>query len=326
MLQKDERQRTRHEPYGVLRLLHGAAEHGIDLDVVTPGMFLSIAPPHGGCESSQAASAPPTSRDGTRQSLPDFILPRMGSATTYAALALLRAWEGAEIPLINSAAAIERSMDKYRTAEVLARQGIPVPLTVLVDVERPDRESLEATLPYPMVVKALTGSLGTDVHLATDRDGLEVLLARYRSYRRADCVLVQEHIGGGQRSDTRVFVIGGEVVGRMERVAAPASFASNCAQGGSPRPCPRNPELDDIAGAAAGALGLEVAGVDLVRDRRGWWVIEVNSAPGFKGMEACLGIDVPASIFGHVRRRLARSPTHAADALTSRGVDWTIRQ
>jgi ribosomal protein S6--L-glutamate ligase len=226
------------------------------------------------------------------------VIPRIGASITRYGTAVLRQFElmGSYTP--NSSDAIARARDKLRSHQLLAAQGIGLPVTVFGDNPDDTVDLLSMLGPPPHVIKLNEGTQGAGVMLtekpSASRSVIEALRGLYANF------LVQEFIAEAKGADLRCFVVGGEVVAAMRRQAPKGDFRSNLHRGGSAKAVRVSEAEHATAVRAASVLGLGVAGVDLIRSRRGPLVLEVNSSPGLEGIEAATGIDIAGRIVDHV--------------------------
>lgn len=222
------------------------------------------------------------------------VLPRIGASITRYGCAVLRQFElmGSVTP--NNAEAIARARDKLRTHQLLAAQGIDMPVTVFGDNPDDTVDLLSMLGPPPHVIKLNESSQGAGVILtekpSASRSVVEALRGLYANF------LVQEFIAEAEGADLRCFVVGDEVVAAMRRQAPKGDFRSNLHRGGSAEAVEAGEDERRVAVRAAQVLGLGVAGVDLIRARRGPLVLEVNSSPGLEGIEAATGVNVAGKI------------------------------
>src|SRR5690606_12018365 len=222
------------------------------------------------------------------------VVPRIGASVTRYGCAVLRQFElmGSYTP--NSAAAIARARDKLRCHQVLAAHGIGLPTTVFGDNPDDTADLLAMLGPPPHVIKLNEGTQGAGVMLTEKQSAslgaIETLRGLYAHF------LVQEFIGEAKGADLRCFVVGDRVVAAMRRQAPRGDFRSNLHRGGTGSAVRITRAEKDAAVRAARILGLGVAGVDLLRSRRGPLVLEVNSSPGLEGIEAATGIDVAGAV------------------------------
>lgn len=228
----------------------------------------------------------------------EAVLPRIGASITRYGCAVLRQFElmGSVTP--NGAEAIVRARDKLQAHQRLAAEGIGMPMTVFGDNPDDTTDLLSMLGPPPHVIKLNEGTQGAGVILtekpSASRSVVEALRGLYANF------LVQEFIAEAEGADLRCFVVGDEVVAAMRRQAPPGDFRSNLHRGGSAEAVIAEPDECAVAVRAAQALGLGVAGVDLIRSRRGPLVLEVNSSPGLEGIEAATGVDVAGKIVEHI--------------------------
>lgn len=231
------------------------------------------------------------------------VIPRIGASVGRYGCAVLHQFElmGAYTP--NPSAAVACARDKLRSQQVLASRGIAMPLTVFGDNPDDTADLLSMLGPPPHVIKLNEGAQGTGVILAekpsASRSVVEALRGLYASF------VVQEFIAEAEGADLRCFVIGDRVVAAIRRQAPPGEFRSNLHRGATATAVEATAEERAIAARAAAALGLEVAGVDLVRSARGPLVLEVNASPGLEGIEAATGLDIAGAIVDYVVARAA---------------------
>lgn len=222
------------------------------------------------------------------------VIPRIGASITRYGCAVLRQFElmGSRTP--NPAAAIARARDKLGCHQLLAAHGIGLPATVFGDNPDDTADLLALLGPPPHVVKLNEGTQGAGVmlteKLSASRGVVEALRGLYANF------LVQEFVAEAEGADLRCFVVGDEVVAAMQRQAPAGDFRSNLHRGGTAVAIDTTPEERDVAVRAARAVGLGIAGVDLIRSRRGPLVLEVNASPGLEGIEDATGVDIAAKI------------------------------
>jgi ribosomal protein S6--L-glutamate ligase len=231
----------------------------------------------------------------------DAIIPRIGASYTFYGTALVRQFEMMGVFSANESQAITRSRDKLRAQQLLARAGVDQPITAFAHDARHATGLIDRVGGAPLIVKLLEGTQGRGVVLAETRKAAESVIG---AFRQLDAnILVQEFIREAGGQDLRVIVIDGKVVAGMERHAAPGEFRANLHQGGRAEPARLTPAERRIAVKAARTLGLNVAGVDLLRSHRGPLVLEVNSSPGLEGVEKATGKDVAGETIAFLERR-----------------------
>ena len=242
------------------------------------------------CYMNIASRRPEIYYNGEKLRHYDAVIPRIGASVTFYGLAVLRQFEMMGVYPLNESVAIGRSRDKLRSMQILARDGLGLPVTTFAHDPKQTEEVVNLAGGAPLVVKLLEGTQGIGVVLAdTDRSAKSVIEA----FRGANVnILVQEFIKEAGGSDIRVLVIGGKVVAAMTRTGAEGEFRSNLHRGGSAQTVKISPEERSTAVRAAKALGLNVCGVDLLRANHGAVIMEVNSSPGLEGVEKATGIDI----------------------------------
>lgn len=242
----------------------------------------------------------------------DAVIPRIGASVTFYGTAVLRQLEMMGVYTPNQSDAILRARDKLRCHQLLAREGIGLPRTVFGDNPDDTADLLAMLGRPPHVIKLNEGTQGAGVILAERASASQSVIEAFRGLYAN--FLVQEFIAEAKGADVRCFVVGGKVVAAMRRQARRGEFRSNLHRGGSAKAVELDANETETAIRAARVLGLNVAGVDLLRSRRGPLVLEVNSSPGLEGIEGATGEDVAGAIVdyidGRVRRarRIARRP------------------
>lgn len=231
----------------------------------------------------------------------DAVIPRIGASITRYGTAVLRQFELMGTYTPNPSDAILRARDKLRAHQLLAAQGIDLPVTVFGDNPDDTQDLLSMLGPPPHVIKLNEGAQGAGVMLtekpSASRSVVEALRGLYASF------VVQEFIAEADGADLRCFVVGDEVVASMRRQAPEGDFRSNLHRGGTALRVDATGEEKAVAIRAARVLGLGVAGVDLIRSQRGPLVLEVNSTPGLEGIEGVCGVDVAGCIIAHLARQ-----------------------
>jgi len=245
--------------------------------------------------------------EGNLEPLPDFVLPRMGAGTSYFALAVIRHLERLGVPCFNTAAGIDTVKDKLYTQQILAESNLPVPRTMLAKFPV-NIALIEAKIGFPAIIKTLSGSQGKGVFLSENRKSLEDLMQLIEATNPKANIILQEFVEDSYGRDIRVLTIGGRAVVCMERSAPPDSFKANFSAGGTVKEYPLSPELEWLAVETSRMLGLEIAGVDLLFDGDHFKICEVNSSPGFEGMEKATGRNIPREIFHYLKIRLGMFP------------------
>ncbi len=230
----------------------------------------------------------------------DAVIPRIGASITFYGTAVLRQLEMMGVFPLNESVAIGRSRDKLRSLQLLARKGIGLPVTGFAhDIENTE-DLIRLVGGAPLVVKLLEGTQGKGVVLAETYKAAESVIDAFRELHAN--FLVQEFIKEAGGSDIRAFVIGDKVVAAMMRKAREGEFRSNLHRGGTASIVKLTPEERSTATRAAKTMGLNVAGVDILRSNHGPVVMEVNSSPGLEGIETATGKDVARMIVSFIEK------------------------
>jgi ribosomal protein S6--L-glutamate ligase len=231
----------------------------------------------------------------------DAVLPRIGASITEYGIAVVQQFQSLGQYVINPARAIAESRDKMRCLQILSKSGLKVPPTVLSRSPRALKSSLEHVGGLPVVLKLLEGTQGVGVMLVNTHMATGSVLDTLRSLEQD--VLIQKYIAAGAGTDYRLFVIGDQVVASMMRTAPDGDFRANIHRGGEGKLVKLPKNYHRIAIQAAKTLGLEIAGVDLMEDESGPVVLEVNSSPGFEGIERATGLNIARMIMSHAQKR-----------------------
>lgn len=237
----------------------------------------------------------------------DAIIPRIGSSVTFYGTAVLRQFEMMGTYSLNESIAITRSRDKLRSLQLLSRRKIGLPITGFANKPDDIKDVIQMVGGAPLVVKLLEGTQGIGVVLAETQKAAESVIEGFMGVKAN--ILVQEYVKEAEGADIRCFVIGKKVVAAMRRTAAPGEFRSNLHRGGSSSKIKITPEERAVAVRAAKIMGLNVAGVDLLRSKRGPLVIEVNSSPGLEGIETTSGKDIAGMIIDFIEKDSAIKKT-----------------
>ncbi|MEZ5542858.1 MAG: 30S ribosomal protein S6--L-glutamate ligase [Pseudomonadota bacterium] len=237
----------------------------------------------------------------------DAVIPRIGASITFYGTAVLRQFEMMGTWPLNESVAISRARDKLRSLQILARAGIGLPLTGFANSPDDTADLIKLVGGAPLVVKLLEGTQGKGVVLAETHKAAESLIDAFRELNAN--FLVQEFIKEAGGSDIRAFVIGERVVAAMKRTAKEGEFRSNLHRGGSATVIRLSPEERSTAVRAARQLGLNVAGVDLLRSNHGPVVMEVNSSPGLEGIERATDEDIAGMIIQFIEKNARRDRT-----------------
>jgi len=224
----------------------------------------------------------------------DAIIPRIGASVTFYGTAVVRQFEMMGVYSTAESQAIVRSRDKLRSLQLLSREGVGLPVTAFARSTKDTKGVIDLVGGAPLIIKLLEGTQGRGVVLAETAKAAESVID---AFRQLDAnILVQEFIKEAGGSDIRAIVVGDRVVASMLRQGAPGEFRSNLHRGGTAEATKLSTKERRTALKAARALGLSIAGVDMIRSERGPLVLEVNSSPGLEGIETSTGVDVAAEI------------------------------
>ena len=278
------------ELYTHRRLKEAAEARGHQLDIInTLRCYMNIA-----------SRRPEVYYNGEKLVGYDAVIPRIGASVTFYGMAVLRQFEMQGVFPVNESVGIGRSRDKLRSMQLLARDGIGLPVTTFAHDPRQTDEVLKLAGGAPVVIKLLEGTQGIGVVLAdTNRSATSVVEA----FRGAGVnILLQEFIKEAGGTDIRAIVVGGKVIAAMKRTGAEGEFRSNLHRGGSAQIIKLSPEERSTAIRAAKSMGLNVCGVDMLRANHGPVVMEVNSSPGLEGVEKATGLDVAGTIIEYIEK------------------------
>ncbi|WP_171232439.1 30S ribosomal protein S6--L-glutamate ligase [Ruegeria sp. HKCCA4812] len=285
------------ELYSHRRLKEAAEQRGHELDIVnTLRCYMNIA-----------SRRPEVYYDGKKLGRYDAVIPRIGASVTFYGLAVLRQFEIMGVFPLNESVAIGRSRDKLRSMQLMARDGIGLPVTTFAHDPKQTDEVLKLAGDAPLVVKLLEGTQGIGVVLADSNRSAKSVVEAFRGAKVN--IMVQEFIKEAGGTDIRALVVGGRVIAAMQRKGAEGEFRSNLHRGGSAQPIKISPEERSVAVRAAKTMGLNVCGVDMLRANHGAVVMEVNSSPGLEGVEKATGIDVAGKIIEFLEKNAAKGNT-----------------
>ncbi|NOC93838.1 30S ribosomal protein S6--L-glutamate ligase [Ruegeria sp. HKCCD6604] len=283
--------------YSHKRLKEAAEQRGHELDVVnTLRCYMNIA-----------SRRPEVYCDGKNLGHYDAVIPRIGASVTFYGLAVLRQFEIMGVFPLNESVAIGRSRDKLRSMQLMARDGIGLPVTTFAHDPKQTDEVLKLAGDAPLVVKLLEGTQGIGVVLADSNRSAKSVVEAFRGAKVN--IMVQEFIKEAGGTDIRALVVGGRVIAAMQRKGAEGEFRSNLHRGGSAQPIKISPEERSVAVRAAKTMGLNVCGVDMLRANHGAVVMEVNSSPGLEGVEKATGIDVAGKIVEFLEKNATKGNT-----------------
>jgi ribosomal protein S6--L-glutamate ligase len=234
----------------------------------------------------------------------DAVIPRIGASVTFYGSAVVRQFEMMKVFTAVESQALVRSRDKLRSLQILARAGVGMPKTVFTNYSTEVKKLIESVDGPPIIVKLLEGTQGVGVVLAPTTKAAESIIQAFHSMKAR--VIVQEFIKEAKGEDVRAFIVDGKVVGAMKRKGHEDEFRSNVHRGGSVELIKLTKEERRAALISAKAMGLSIAGVDMLQSDRGPLVLEVNSSPGLEGIEKATGNDIAADIIGYVERGVTK--------------------
>jgi ribosomal protein S6--L-glutamate ligase len=276
--------------YSTARLIEAATGRGHETVVVdTPRAYMNVA-----------SHRPEIHYKGKALTGFDAVIPRIGASITFYGTAVLRQFEIMGVYPLNESVAISRSRDKLRSLQLLARKGIGLPVTGFAHSPDDIEDLITMVGGAPLVIKLLEGTQGIGVVLTETRKAAESVIEAFLGLQAN--ILVQEYIKEAGGADIRCFVIGDKVVASMKRQAVAGEFRSNLHRGGSASVIKITPEERSTAVRAASIMGLNVAGVDILRSNHGPVVMEVNSSPGLEGIEAATGKDIAGMVIEFIER------------------------
>ncbi|MDH3229988.1 MAG: 30S ribosomal protein S6--L-glutamate ligase [Alphaproteobacteria bacterium] len=276
--------------YSHKRLVEAAEQRGHSLDIVNTLQ----------CYMNIASHRPTVIYRGEPLTGYDAVIPRIGASVTFYGLAVLRQFEMMGVYPLNESVAIGRSRDKLRSLQLLARDGLGLPVTAFASDPKQTDEVLKIAGGAPVVIKLLEGTQGIGVVLGETHKSAKSVIEAFRGAKVN--ILVQEFIKEAGGTDIRALVVGGKVVAAMVRKGAEGEFRSNLHRGGTASTIKITPEERSTATRAAKAMGLNVCGVDMLRSNHGPVIMEVNSSPGLEGVENATGIDIAGKIIEYLEK------------------------
>jgi len=283
--------------YSTRRLVEAGEKSGHDVRVIN----------HNRCYMNITSHNPGVHYRGEAIEGIDAIIPRIGASVSFYGTAVVRQFEMMGVYSVNESVAITRSRDKLRALQLLSRQGIGLPVTGFANSPDDTEDLLAYVGGAPVVIKLLEGTQGVGVVLAETHQAAESVIEAFRGLKAN--ILVQEFIKEAGGADIRCFVIGDKVVAAMKRQGKEGEFRSNLHRGGSATLIKITPEERSTAVRSAKVMGLNVAGVDLLRSNHGPVVMEVNSSPGLEGIERATGKDVAGLIIEFIEKNAKQGKT-----------------
>lgn len=276
--------------YSTRRLKEEAQKRGHDVKVID---YLS-------CYMNITAQNASIQHKGEAISWYDAIIPRIGTSRTFYGAAIVRQFETMGTYSINSSLAITRSRDKLRSHQILAMKGVDMPVTGFAHASSDIAHLIKLVGGPPLVIKLIEGTQGVGVVLAETKKAAESVIQTLMGLSAN--IILQEYIKEAKGEDIRCFVIGDKVVASICRRAKPGEFRANIHRGGSAEVIRITKAEREIAIRAAKALGLRMAGVDMLRSARGPLVLEINSSPGLEGIETATKKNIAGKIIEHIEK------------------------
>jgi len=282
------------DSYETKRLLEEFKNNDIEIQVINPSeidIFVNK-------ENRQSILV-----NGKSLPLPKFVFPRTGSGTSYYIKAVIRHFERMDIPVINSSDAIDNVKDKLYTHQILAQSNLDIPKTLLL--KHPiDVDFVQKNLGFPVIVKTISGSYGKGVFIADGKKQLKQLITMAELTKKSYDIIIQEFVKDTWGKDLRVLVVNNKVVGCMMRRATDDDFRANISRGGEGIPYEVNEQIEWLSSESSKALNLDIAGVDLLFDNGGYKICEVNSNPGFEGMETYTKKNIAEEIVQFIKMKI----------------------
>lgn len=232
----------------------------------------------------------------------DAVIPRIGASVTFYGTAVVRQFEMMRVFTTTESQALVRSRDKLRSLQILSRAGLGLPKTVFTNYSKNVKEIVDQAGGAPVIIKLLEGTQGIGVILVETRQAAESVIEAFNNLQAR--VIVQEFIKEAGGADIRAFIVDGRVVGAMKRQGKEGEFRSNLHRGGTASVIKLTDEEETAALKAAKAMGLGIAGVDMLQSSRGPLILEVNSSPGLEGIETATGKDIANEIIKYIERNV----------------------
>lgn len=284
--------------YSHRRIVEAARSRGHEIDVVnTLHVHMNIT-----------SNRPVLRHGGKTLPIYDAVIPRIGASITNYGLAVVRQFEMQGVFPLNESVAIGRSRDKLRALQLMARAGVGLPVTAFAHGPRKAEDVVMEVGGAPVVIKLLEGTQGMGVILAETEASAKSIIEAFSAANVN--ILVQEFVREAAGADVRALVIGGKIVASMKRTGKKGEFRSNLHRGGKAEPVELDALEQSTALKAVEAIGLNVAGVDMLRSSRGPLVLEVNASPGIEGIEHASGIDVAGAMIEFLEQRARPGDTH----------------
>jgi len=288
---------TNRNLYSTKRLVEAGEERGHEMPVIN----------HKRCYMNITSHNPSIHIKGEAITGVDAIIPRIGASVSFFGTSVVRQFEMMGVYSVNESVAITRSRDKLRAVQLLSRRGIGLPVTGFANSPDDTEDLLQFVGGAPVVIKLLEGTQGVGVVLAETKQAAESVIEAFSGLKAN--FMVQEFIKEAGGADIRCLVVGDKVVASMKRQGKEGEFRSNLHRGGSAQLIKITPEERSTAVRSAKVMGLNVAGVDLLRSNHGPVVMEVNSSPGLEGIENATDRDVAGMIIEFIEKNAQQGKT-----------------
>jgi ribosomal protein S6--L-glutamate ligase len=291
--------------YSTSRIVLAARARGHDVSVIDPLDFQIVV----------SRGRPSLLVGGAAVPRFDIVIPRIGASITNYGLAVVRQFDLMGVPVLNGAVSIARSRDKLRALQLLTRRKLDVPTTVCARSPAGVEAALSLVGGCPAIVKLQQGTQGIGTMIAETSQAVHSLLETF--WAMGQDIVLQEYVRESKGRDLRIIVVGGRVVAAMRRVAKPGEFRANLHRGGKGDGLTLSRPFRSVAIRASKAMGLEVAGVDMLESKSGPKILEINSSPGLEGIERATGVDVAGAIVAYAEqyaathRRISRRAVEA---------------
>ncbi|MEQ9286213.1 MAG: 30S ribosomal protein S6--L-glutamate ligase [Cyclobacteriaceae bacterium] len=256
------------------------------------------------CDIIVDDSGPSIYHKGEKLTDIDAVIPRIGASVTFYGTAVVRQFEMMKVFSAVSSLAITRSRDKLRSLQILSRSGLGMPRTAFTNFSKEENKTLHHVGDAPVVIKLLEGTQGLGVVLAESNKAAKSVVEAFEGLKAR--VILQEYIEEAGGADIRAFVVDGEVIGAMKRQGKEGEFRSNLHRGGSAKAIKLKRAEKTAALKAAEAMGLSVAGVDMLQSKRGPLILEVNSSPGLEGIESATDVDIAGKIVEFIEKKMSK--------------------
>lgn len=278
--------------YSTKRLIEAATKKGHNIEVIN----------HTKCDIVIEKKNPCIFYQGKKLENIDAVIPRIGASVTFFGTAVVRQFEMMHCFTTTESQALVRSRDKLRSLQILSRAGLGLPKTIFTNYSKNVSEIVQQAGGAPIIIKLLEGTQGIGVILAETTKAAESVIEAFNNLQAR--VIVQEFIKEAGGADLRAFIVDGQIVGAMKRQGKEGEFRSNLHRGGSAEVITLTDEEETAALKAAKAMGLGIAGVDMLQSARGPLILEVNSSPGLEGIETATGKDIAGTIIKYIERNV----------------------